>query len=194
MNWRERIEVNPEVLAGKRSTRNPVGSRAYSRTFGRRQARKRIALELPPTDTGRSARVSCVRQLSCARIQSISPLCVDATSCRRESPSTGCRIPARNQHDVLWAGNDFPSSSDKEVLERADTEGRIVCPPELGRTAPVFASPIRPSYGHAYFGAGNETAGNLPKQSRNEAGGESFQPKRRNLRQPVGCCRIVGLR
>ena len=29
-------------------------------------------------------------------------------------------------HDVAWAGNDFPSSSDKDVLERAETDGRIL--------------------------------------------------------------------
>jgi predicted nuclease of predicted toxin-antitoxin system len=29
-------------------------------------------------------------------------------------------------HDVVWAGNDFPSSSDKDVLERAETDGRIL--------------------------------------------------------------------
>jgi predicted nuclease of predicted toxin-antitoxin system len=29
-------------------------------------------------------------------------------------------------HDVLWAGNDFPSSSDKDVLERAEAESRIL--------------------------------------------------------------------
>jgi len=28
--------------------------------------------------------------------------------------------------DVVWAGNDFPSSSDKDVLERAETDGRIL--------------------------------------------------------------------
>jgi predicted nuclease of predicted toxin-antitoxin system len=32
----------------------------------------------------------------------------------------------RADHDVVWAGNDFPSSSDKEVLERAETDGRIL--------------------------------------------------------------------
>jgi predicted nuclease of predicted toxin-antitoxin system len=29
-------------------------------------------------------------------------------------------------HDVVWAGNDFPSSGDKDVLERAETDGRIL--------------------------------------------------------------------
>lgn len=29
-------------------------------------------------------------------------------------------------HDVLWAGNDFPRAGDKDVLERAETEGRIL--------------------------------------------------------------------
>jgi predicted nuclease of predicted toxin-antitoxin system len=29
-------------------------------------------------------------------------------------------------HDVLWAGYDFPSAGDKDVLERAETEGRIL--------------------------------------------------------------------
>src|SRR5258708_17622750 len=29
-------------------------------------------------------------------------------------------------HDVVWAGNDFPSSSDKDVLERAESDGRIL--------------------------------------------------------------------
>ena len=29
-------------------------------------------------------------------------------------------------HDVVWAGNDFPSSSDNDVLERAETDGRIL--------------------------------------------------------------------
>jgi predicted nuclease of predicted toxin-antitoxin system len=29
-------------------------------------------------------------------------------------------------HDVVWAGNDFPGSNDKDVLERAETDGRIL--------------------------------------------------------------------
>jgi predicted nuclease of predicted toxin-antitoxin system len=29
-------------------------------------------------------------------------------------------------HDVVWAGNDFQSSSDNDVLERAETDGRIL--------------------------------------------------------------------
>jgi predicted nuclease of predicted toxin-antitoxin system len=32
----------------------------------------------------------------------------------------------RAGHDVLWAGIDFPSTGDKEVLERAEAEGRIL--------------------------------------------------------------------
>jgi predicted nuclease of predicted toxin-antitoxin system len=30
------------------------------------------------------------------------------------------------RHDVVWAGNDFPSSHDKDILERAETDGRIL--------------------------------------------------------------------
>ena len=29
-------------------------------------------------------------------------------------------------HDVLWAGTDFPATRDKNILDRAETEGRIL--------------------------------------------------------------------
>jgi hypothetical protein len=32
-------------------------------------------------------------------------------------------------HDVVWAGNDFPGSSDKDGLEQAGTDGRILVHP-----------------------------------------------------------------
>jgi hypothetical protein len=33
-------------------------------------------------------------------------------------------------HDVAWAGNDFPGSSDRDVLERAESDGRILFTPD----------------------------------------------------------------
>ena len=34
-------------------------------------------------------------------------------------------------HDVLWAGQDFTCTNDKDVLERAEVEGRILFTPVL---------------------------------------------------------------
>jgi hypothetical protein len=53
--------------------------------------------------------------------------------CRRKCVGVDAVFPRRvveylrlANHDVAWAGNDFPSSSDKDVLERAETDGRIL--------------------------------------------------------------------
>ena len=81
MNWRDRIEVNPDVLTGKpvvRGTRLAVELILELLAAG--ETERDLLSDYPRLTREDFACLSCLCQSSCARIPCLSPVGVDADS------------------------------------------------------------------------------------------------------------------